>query len=114
MDKLAKKLRDLELKTSQWKSGTDMFRNEYRQTTTDFESKFDQLNQTVQELQTLTNEINARVWCGKFIWRITNFDNLFKQAQSGDVPAIHSLPFYTGVPGLCNLIAFAKHCSVNY
>lgn len=99
MDKLAKKLRDLELKTSQWKSGTDMFRNEYRQTTTDFESKFDQLNQTVQELQTLTNEINARVWCGKFIWRITNFDNLFKQAQSGDVPAIHSLPFYTGVPG---------------
>ena len=45
-------------------------------------------------------ELQAKVWSGHFVWKIVNFDKLFKQASSGEVPAIHSVPFYSGVPGL--------------
>ena len=33
------------------------------------------------------------------MWKISNFDKLFQQALSGEVPAIHSIPFYSGIPG---------------
>ena len=45
-------------------------------------------------------ELQAKVWSGHFVWKIVNFDKLFKQAISGEVPAIHSLPFYTAIPGV--------------
>ena len=44
-------------------------------------------------------ELQAKIWNGHFVWKIVNFDKLFKQAVSGEVPAIHSVPFYTGIPG---------------
>jgi len=47
----------------------------------------------------LITEVGAKVWCGKFMWRITNFEQLFNQARGGELQAIHSQPFYTGLPG---------------
>jgi len=44
-------------------------------------------------------ELQAKIWNGHFVWKIVNFDKLFKQATTGEVPAIHSVPFYTGIPG---------------
>ena len=44
-------------------------------------------------------QVNARVWNGCIIWKITNFRELFLQAKNGETPAVHSFPFYTGVPG---------------
>ena len=44
-------------------------------------------------------ELQAKIWNGHFVWKIDNFDRRFKQATSGEVPAIHSVPFYTGIPG---------------
>ena len=87
------------MKIAQSKTVTEMYRNEYRQVKSELEGKIDQINQTVKEQADLITELNARVWCGKFIWKITSFENLFRQSKSGDVPAIHSLPFYTAIPG---------------
>ena len=44
-------------------------------------------------------ELQAKIWNGHFMWKIVNFDKLLKRAISGEVPAIHSVPFYTGIPG---------------
>ncbi len=44
-------------------------------------------------------ELQAKIWNGNFVWKITNFEHLFQQAVSGEVPAIHSVPFYSGIPG---------------
>lgn len=54
--------------------------------------KFDARDQRMTELE-------AKIWNGNFVWKITNFENLFQQAITGDVPAIHSVPFYSGIPG---------------
>ena len=48
----------------------------------------------------ILGELQAKVWRGKFVWRVGNFEQLFQQAMSGEVPAIHSLPFYSGIPGM--------------
>ena len=69
-------------------------------------SVFSQLNESVKTLterfdarELTIAEIQAKVWNGNFIWKINNFDRLFQQAKSNEVPAIHSVPFYTGIPG---------------
>ncbi len=48
----------------------------------------------------MINELQAKMWNGNFVWKITDFEQLFQQAASGEVPAIHSAPFYSGIPGL--------------
>ena len=58
----------------------------------DLTARFDTRDIAITELQ-------AKVWNGNFVWKIVNFDKLFKQASSGEVPAIHSAPFYSGIPG---------------
>ncbi|XP_065070864.1 TNF receptor-associated factor 6-like isoform X2 [Rhopilema esculentum] len=69
-------------------------------------SVFSQLKESVKTLterfdarEFTIAEIQAKVWNGNFIWKINNFDKLFQQAKSNEVPAIHSVPFYTGIPG---------------
>ena len=77
-----------------------MCRSEIKQTKVETNSRFDTIESKITEQNNVITEISARVWCGKFIWRITNFEQLFNQARSGDQTALHSQPFYTGVPGL--------------
>ena len=64
------------------------------------------LNDGLKELTTrfdsrdaALSELQAKIWNGHFIWKIHNFEQVFKQAASGEVPAIHSVPFYSGIPG---------------
>eukprot|EP00794_Sanderia_malayensis_P018046 gene18046-19855_t len=47
----------------------------------------------------MISELQAKMWSGNFVWKINNFEHLFQQATSGEVPAIHSVPFYSGIPG---------------
>ena len=62
----------------------------------------------------MIQEVNARVWNGCIIWKITNFHELYLQAKSGETPAVHSYPFYTGVPGMsyCTFRFFAIRVSL--
>ena len=53
----------------------------------------------------ILGELNAKVWRGKFVWRIENFEELFKQAMTGEVRALCSLPFYSDIPGMYQLSA---------
>ena len=76
-----------------------MCRSDLKQNKLDTDSQFDSMKQQISETNNFITEVSARVWCGKFIWRISNFEQLFTKAKNGELPAIHSQPFYTGVPG---------------
>jgi len=89
----------IDKKADQNKMTSEMVRNEIRTARTELETQINEVKNSVKEQAELLTEVTARVWCGKFIWRISGFEKLFNQSKSGDVPAIHSLPFYTGIPG---------------
>ena len=76
-----------------------MCRSELKQNKLDIDSRIDSLGKQIQEQNSLIAEVSARVWCGSFTWRITNFEHLFQQAKNQELLAIHSQPFYTAVPG---------------
>lgn len=97
--KMTAKVKELELKVVQCSAVAEMFRSELKQISRDMHNKLETMQQSINEHTTMINDISARVWCGKFIWRITNFEQLFNQAKRNELPAIHSLPFYTAVPG---------------
>lgn len=94
------KIKELEIKVAQCTTVTEMCRSEVKQVRADVEGKHEEIKSALSEHTVLITELSARVWCGQFIWRITDFDSLFAQAKNGDLPAIHSQPFYTGIPGL--------------
>ncbi|XP_065647117.1 TNF receptor-associated factor 6 isoform X5 [Hydra vulgaris] len=90
---------ELEKKINQVKATSEVCRSELKHTRSELESRIESINIELKAQNEVINEVSARTWKGNFIWRISNFDQLFRQALSGEVPAIHSLPFYTGVPG---------------
>lgn len=61
------------------------------------------LTARVENHEAAIAELRAKVWNGEFIWKINNFDKVFGQAASGEVPAIHSMPFYSRIPGKVTL-----------
>lgn len=91
---------------SQLQTVTEMCRSEIKQTKVEMNKRFEGVESKITDQNNLIAEISARVWCGKFIWRITGFDQYFKQAKNGDLPALHSQPFYTGVPGQLFFLLF--------
>ncbi|XP_066911274.1 TNF receptor-associated factor 6-like isoform X2 [Clytia hemisphaerica] len=95
----ATKIKELEIKITQSRTVTEMCRSELKQNKLDMDSKMDGLAKQIQEQNSMIAEVSARVWCGSFTWRITNFENLFQQAKNQELVAIHSQPFYTAVPG---------------
>ena len=96
---MAAKVKEFEMKVAQCCSVTEILRSELKQNVRDINTKMETMQQSITEHTTMINDISARVWCGKFIWKITNFEQLFNQAKRNELPAIHSLPFYTAVPG---------------
>ena len=61
--------------------------------------KIRRLSEKWRKRDTAVNELQAKVVTGRFVWRINNFEKLFQQAMSGEVPAIYSSPFYSDIPG---------------
>ena len=93
------KMKQLEIKVNQCITVSEMCRSELKQNKTELEGKFQELHNNFNDQKSVITDINARAWCGKFIWRIQNFEKMFEQARKGELPVIHSQPFYTGIPG---------------
>ena len=53
----------------------------------------------VRELERTVSEFEGRSANGIYIWKIKNYHKLRQEAESGEVSAIHSASFYSGVYG---------------
>lgn len=65
----------------------------------DLNHEMQKLTAKVNQHDAAINDLSSQIWNGKFIWKINNFEKKFREARSGEIPVIHSQPFYTGIPG---------------
>ena len=99
VEKLEEQMRNLDTQISRCSSNVETGRSETVQLRADILSELKSLNAKVKAHDEQISDISSKIWNGKFVWRIASFDKLFREARSGEVPVIHSQPFYTGIPG---------------
>lgn len=99
LNEVVRKINDLERNMLQARNTLDSQWSETLNKRKETEGLVDELRRQVNKNSNLISEVNARVWHGTFIWKIVGFESLFQQARTGQVPALHSIPFYSGIPG---------------